>query len=335
MDQFTAVAHDCNGAEGRQDKTGLFFMHVARQGHYGGDTFLSPLTQGMYSCTAAGDLLASTHTHDPEEFIQFLRTSLDAWSPKKTSPTTAAPIPKSNVAEKKTSYQAYLADGLVLKMYVRDLPRQDPDQDATRAYFDQPWYTKDDMFNIDFVWLTKEEMAALLPANIDIGQPYDFPANLVQRLARFHLLDTALGESHPWKSADVKEAKCELIVDNRTDTTTYLTFAGVVRNEAEPSQLFEPMSGNKLSIGRSISLDIYGKAEYDHQQRLFIKFELLAVGIRSGATNYNHRFEDIDSAPIGFAFELAADTRVDRIPPRWIGAEYFGAETIPVQISAS
>ena len=153
---------------------------------------MSPLTQGMYSCTAEGTLLASTHTHDPEEFVQFLQTSLNAWSQKCHSPTDETHAPKTNVPVGQKNPLGYPEDGLVLKMYVRDLPREDPEQDATRAYFNQPWYTKDDMVNIDYVWFTKEEMESLLPPNIEIGQRYGFPSSFVQRLARFHLIDTAL-----------------------------------------------------------------------------------------------------------------------------------------------
>ena len=217
----------------------------------------------------------------------------------------------------------YPEDGLVLKLYVRDLPRESPESDATRSTFDLPWFTKDDLYNIDFVWFTKEEVKSLLLPNPQAGQRYALPLHLGQRLARFHLIDNALGESDLWDATDTKEVAIELIVSSVTDKTVYLLLEGVVRNEAPPKELFEPWSGTKTEIGRGIDLELFGDIEYNRSRQCFEKFDVLAAGMRWGATSFNHRFEDIGPAPLGFAFELASDAKIDRIPPRWIGSEYF------------
>ena len=49
-------------------------------------------------------------------------------------------------------------------------------------------------------------------------------------------------------------------------------------------------------------------------------FQIVALGTRWGATQYNVRSNDRDTAPIGYAFTLAGDTPAERLAPAFLRA---------------
>jgi hypothetical protein len=74
---------------------------------------------------------------------------------------------------------------------------------------------------------------------------------------------------------------------------------------------------------RGIDLRLLGYLMYQKEQQAFARFDLIAAGLRWGATPYNDRFSDLGPAPIGFAFELAGPTLLERIPPQAIRFDYW------------
>ena len=57
---------------------------------------------------------------------------------------------------------------------------------------------------------------------------------------------------------------------------------------------------------RAFAARLRGEADWDPQQKKFVRFELIALGDRSGAAQFNQRSEDRGSAPMGIAFVLFA-----------------------------
>jgi hypothetical protein len=60
---------------------------------------------------------------------------------------------------------------------------------------------------------------------------------------------------------------------------------------------------------------LFGYGRYDLDQGKFVAFELVAVGVRWGGTQYNSRSDDSGPAPIGFLFRLAGDSPRERVAP--------------------
>jgi hypothetical protein len=58
-----------------------------------------------------------------------------------------------------------------------------------------------------------------------------------------------------------------------------------------------------------------GRATFDVKSGRFTAFELVVVGLRTGATRYNGRADDLGPAPVGYVFALAPDSPSDRVPP--------------------
>jgi hypothetical protein len=60
---------------------------------------------------------------------------------------------------------------------------------------------------------------------------------------------------------------------------------------------------------------LLGTATWNAKTGRYEAFEIVAAGIRWGATQYNGRHDDLDPAPIGHLFTLAGDTPAERVAP--------------------
>ena len=205
----------------------------------------------------------------------------------------------------------YPADGLVLSVVSRDLPR-DPPESSPRH----------NAWNRDFAWFRKEESRQLVPSEIKKGAATEIPQEIVHRIVRLHMVDNVRGETQPYPLNAVERAtltsriyeidgdtvKLHLEGESRASLEGIWSIAGY-RDMATPS----PQK-------RSFEAKLLGKAVYDRKKERFTGFEMLAVGIRTGATQYNGRSRDPGPAPMGHAFTLAGDTPAERVPPAYFGA---------------
>ena len=314
---FVPVADNCSYTQTQPDAKGEFFRLVAEQGHYGGRTKPTATRQGLYACTAEGELLTSINTREADGVLEMMQQALDKWHQRPIF-STQRNVPESY--EPAPGYRwEYPDGGLILKVSVRDLPRESPVTELPNAKGEA-----NAQHNLDYAWFTKTEASAMVPPEIQAGQSYPAPEIFVQRIARFHLVDTVRGESPRLGAEDVKKAEMTLTVKSATADQVNLRIEGEVRNEAHPSFDVNPFSGQAVDKGRGVDLRLLGYLHYDRQQKEFDRFDMIAVGQRWGATTYNGRFDDLGPAPIGFAFELAPNSPIDRTPPQAIRSDYFG-----------
>jgi hypothetical protein len=335
-ERFVPVTDNCSYTQTQKDAKGEFFRLVAEQGHYAGRTKPTATRQGLYTCTAAGELLASINTTNVEKVLELLQTALEKWKQRRlnSNQTSQTEVPQSYEPDLKYHWK-FPEGGLVLKTYVRDLPR-DSDPNWT-----------DFRVNFDHVWLAQEEAKSLIPDGIKVGETYQMPEAVVRRFARFHLVDTVRGESPRWRLEDLKKAEITLTVEKAKGgrrkaekiicrgeplyspeaeaiEKIYLQLEGSVLNVSPPSFQTNPFSEKVVDMERGVDLQLLGYITYDKKREKFERFDLIAVGQRWGATTYNDRFNDLGPAPIGFAFELtSADSPADRTPPQAILSGYF------------
>ena len=307
MREFVPVADNCSYMQSQRDAKGEFFRLVAEQGHYGGRTLPTATRQGLYTCTAAGELLASINTRDGDRVAEMMRLALEKWHQQPDR--VIEEVASSYHPDPRMSGWQYPADGLVLNVYVRDLPREDGEIDSR--------------WNVDRVWFTRDEASSLVPENMVIGNSYPMPEHLVRRIAKLHLVDIARGESPRWRSEDLKQVEMVLTPQEMSANRVTLRLEGTVRNEASPSMSINPFSHQKVDMPRGIELQLIGDLTYNRRAKTFEKFDAIAVGNRWGATTYNARFDDLGPAPIGFAFELGSGSALDKTPPQAIRSRYF------------
>src|SRR5207249_1375401 len=94
--------------------------------------------------------------------------------------------PSADYAADPRYRREYPEDGLVLKVYTRDLPRETD----TRP---EDW--RRSAVNHDHAWFTKAEAASMVPERASVGDRSPVPPAIVRRLARFHLIDNTRGET--------------------------------------------------------------------------------------------------------------------------------------------
>lgn len=183
--RFVPVAIDqhihrrLNGAEGR-----LFADLVTRAGK-----FLDDLTQGFYVFTTAGELLAFRHTLDPFVVKQMLVSAL-RWPESASSGSEwSEPVDDDDFALKAPP------EVVVLDVVSKVL----------RGY-DQPSGDRERILQSsqgrDHFWIRDDEVASLSEEIV--------PDSLLNRMARFHLVDNTRGEPPMWRDDQIHTAEATL-----------------------------------------------------------------------------------------------------------------------------
>jgi hypothetical protein len=311
--QFVPVAENCSHLQRQQDAKGEFFRLVAEQGHYAGRTQPSATRQGIYACTAEGRFLASINTRQAGPMLGMMREALERWR-EETIPTGPWTLMAPYEPDPRAPH-GYPEGGLVLKVYTRDLPRTvDTRPDDWRR----------DAVNYDHAWFTREEAAGLLPPDAVVGSRFPVPASIVRRLARFHLMDNVRGETPMWREEEVRCAEMTLEVATASAERVELHLEGAVQNIARGTWAVHPFIEPLPDAERGFDCRVRGFLSYDRSHARFVRFDLLAVGMRWGGSEHNIRRDDLEPAPMGVAFELAGGEPADRTPPQGVSSGYWG-----------
>lgn len=290
LKRFVACADEVHYLHKRPGRECDFFRGFSEEGHYKGRG-RNETRQGIYSASPSGRFLASVNSNDPRRVIEMLDAAWAAWKklPKKERYLDPAPTDKA-AGRGRRGEPLYPADGLVLRSYVRDLPRlkRAPERD---------W--RGTAWNTDTVWFRKAEAAQFVPAT---GAAQDVPVAIVERLARYYLVDSVRGQTLPYEKEQIKEARLRATVTSRKGSVVHLRLEGSVHTEVEGGDWKRGFRG-----------ELAGEAKYDTKAKAFTLFRLTANGMRWGGTRFNFRQGDLDPAPIGFAFDLADPS--DRTAP--------------------
>lgn len=307
-EQFIPVAENSSALERQADDKGEFFRHVAEQGHYGGRTFPTSTRQGSYAFLADGTFLASVNSTDPEKMAAMMRDALDRFA---QPGQLGAPSP-AQLVDTVPEDEGYPADGLVLQATVRDLPRPEGQPSA------------DDKWNLDYVWIRRDEAKALVPDPPEPGASRVWPEQVVRRLARFHLRDYVRGEPFNWPDAAIRHAEIASEVVSVDGDAVRLVLTGAVHLEAEVEWV-APENGETKRYDNGFDARLHGEATWDRGREAFTAFELVAAGDRWGTNQYNFRYDDLGPAPLGIAFTLAGTMPSDRTAPHCLRTWRAGA----------
>lgn len=270
-----------------------------------GGTFTTPssrngggIGQGQYAVAPSGELLASCATPDPKEVAEMLRQGLAGWEklPRERRLLPKGPDPRA--AERWRKWEKlYPDDGLVLRVVSRDLPHKANETD-------NPVHR--DAWNQDYAWFRKDEARAFLPPDPKPGARHEVPRGLVERLARFHLLDNVRALNYAFFPREaVGGAGLTTTVVGVGGDLVSLRFEGATRTSVPGPQ------------ERGYEPKLLGRATYDLKDGRFTAFELVAVGTRWGVGNCNQR-HDARPGPMGVVLTLAGNSPAERLPPAFI-----------------
>ncbi len=291
-----------------EDAECRLFQALAEQGHYAGRTVPSDTRQGIYATTADGRCLASINTRDPRHVARMLRRALASWEALAPREEGAAP-PLEGVNRFE---DVYPEDGLVLKVFTRDLPRdRDGDGDAPSS----DW--RRFAWNQDFAWFTAEEARGFVPATIEAGATHDVPFPLVARIVRLHLVDNVRGQVPAFARESVEVANLSTRVDRVEDGVVFLSFDGRTRaaeNGRWPVRGFAD-GESAAAQRRGVETVVRGHAVWVAAASQFRAFELVAIGTRFGGSQFNARGDDLEPSPIGAVLRLAGRGPDERVAP--------------------
>lgn len=285
------------------------FQQIAEQGHYAGRTQPTNTRQGTYAAAPNGVLLASANTNDPKRIAEMLRRALEKWNTMTKEERLRKDDPRAWAEQVQRPERLYPKDGLVLRVVVRDLPREERPRD---------W--RGDAWNQDFAWFRRDEMLSLVPGAPQVGAKGTLPGGAAKRFARAHLIDTVRGQSPPYGENAVRKAEFVSEALAVSGDRVRLRISGEAFIEEEGTWAisgFEDMN-NPQPRKRGVELKFLGFAEFDRTNGRFVAFDVVALGTRWGGTQYNARADDLAPAPIGFLMTLADPT--DRVAPAnwWI-----------------
>jgi hypothetical protein len=298
---FVPVADEVWRMKRKRDVEGDFFRRFCELGHYRGGDDTNNTRQGIYAVTSAGHLLGSTNSRDSSEVAVVLTQALEAWRAVPDSERRLEADPQSLAGLVERLESKYPEDGLVLRSYSRDLPRDDAPTD---------W--RKDAWNQDFAWFTKDEALAL-------ATPGSSRAAILSRFIRTSLLDNVRGQTEAYEPGDVTESLMHFECVLEEESKRYIDITGSFRNDRPVEPAYEDIPEEPL---RGTDGKILGSAIFDTKLERFTAFEMIALGIRWGGTRFNGRHDDPGPSPIGWLFTLAGDSAADRIAPAHLWDAY-------------
>lgn len=294
-----------------KDPLSLFFQGIAEQGHYAGRVKPTRTRQGIYAFAANGTFLASVNTRDPKRMARMLREAWAKWEALDAESRVVEGLP-----ERRGRPEDRFPDGgVIIEAHSRDLPRDElggmPLGPRTPG-----WHQR--ASNRDQAWFRATELRRLLPEKLEIGAEVAADRAIIDRLARFHLVDNVRGQIGPYSKESVAETTLSARVVAASEETVTLALEGVVAIEMV-GRWFVPDERRDEDVERRRGI----KGRWDGTMVWNLKtdrperFELLAIGARFGATRYNARARDQGPAPMGVAFRLAPQG-TDPVRPAFI-----------------
>jgi len=278
---------------------------VTERGHFAGRRV--PTRQGIYVCTAGGELLASTPPADADTVLALLQRGLTAFE---ALPAAArrGPAPPARVP---LDEDRYPADGLVLDLAARDLSAPgEPDRDGAVAERD-PHAPRSAgpaaRANLDHVWFSPAEARQWLPDPAHAGASRSLPDRLVERLTCLHFVDGVAGElARRFRPEDLRPSWIRTEVESRQGSRVRLRITGATRAESRAHA--------RDRRADRIETELLGHAWFDEATGSFDAFELLALA----------RCGELGEPPpgarertVGFVLRLA-DPAAPRVPPHFL-----------------
>jgi hypothetical protein len=159
----------------------------------------------------------------------------------------------------------------------------------------------------DHLWLTRDEWRTLIPRHPRQGDEFSVPAEIAERVLRFHLVDNTRGEPPMWSKEEIREARLRLVVETVDASMLRLRLAGTFS-----------LSTDKAPSARTRGFDgsMFGYIHYDRKKEAITRFDLVALGDHEGQGPFTGRARP-GRTPLGICFELAkGDSCADNVPPQ-------------------
>jgi hypothetical protein len=217
------------------------------------------------------------------------------------------------------------AGGAVLTVYDRALARNDDGScrcrapkrdDEEMAIKGAPGHSRPEWFaQRNSLWLSKDDVASLMPANPQKGQTYDVPTNLTKRLAILGLWpQTIWVVEQRWDPDCFRAGKLKLTIEEVAPRSVQLRIHGDVLLES-PARFGKlngkstgPLPEEAAKLNNRYDGRLEGRIAYDPSQGKLTRFDMVGLGDYTGVwVGYRAdgwRGWAINPVPFGFSFEL-------------------------------
>lgn len=249
-----------------------------------------------------GVVLGRVNSRDIDNVLATLERGLEAWT---ELPADQKRVPEGVKLEPQHRWEhSYPQGGLVLERIVREL-----DEHALSGQPLARW-------NRDMCWFSKEEVKAMLPSPLRPGSSFDL-SELARRLARFHLVDNARGQTLPFAESELQRVRLRAEAIAKVGDTIVLALEGETLARAKgPWLLGQNLWKPGAELAHGIETKLIGRANVDGKSGAFTDFELLGVARRWGRTQNDGRGKNAE--PGRLAFHLLIDRSGTRLAPTFI-----------------
>ncbi len=313
LPKFVPAADEVGRLQRGKDHECLYFQAFAERGHYAGRTEPTNTRQGIYAIAPSGELLASVNTRRAKDVARMLEKALAAWNELPEERRLLPEDPSAARAAIQRNEQRFPEGGSVLRVTVRDLPRES----AARGWRGEAW-------NEDWAWLKREDVHALCtPADGSkavVGASWTVPAALARRIARAHLVDFVRGQTGPFRDEEIEHAELRATVEGVTPGALRLRLEGRSRASAKGKWSVTGYADGAAEATRGYDAHWLGHATFDTDSGTLGDLELVVRGMRWGGTQYNSREDDLEPAAMAFVFQLAHPEPGQRVAPAHLWA---------------
>ena len=294
------------------DGDAIMFQNMANGGHYKKE---GGTRQGIYICTPNGVLLSSINSLNPDIVLNIIKEGLEKWSGL-SSLDKKESIDLSGKVNHRWE-NSYPSKGLVLTSSKIDLLDDPP----LRTSKNKRW-------NIDYVWFSYEEAQLWIPHNLQIGNVYQIPDLIKNRLFQYHFVDNVIGQTLPFASSEIQISDLKTKIIDITDDFLFIEIEGYSKAQAQGPWLLgeDWIEWSDVKLDHGIETTILGNAKFNLKTNSFYDFEIVAIGKRYGKTKHNGRAKNKNNSYIGFLYTLAGKNPADKIAPAFI--EYYDADWV-------
>jgi hypothetical protein len=277
--RFVPVAINQAHQRRQQDTEGEFYRKLVLQrsgiqpNSENVKQLINQTTQGFYIATADGELLLYNNNRDPEKVLRLMKEKLKELESR--PPTKAVAIASDRID---TRWTVSPPDGgLVISVHAKVLGGYKETDNQWQKIF-QTALSRDNL------WVSAAEHQAIAKGVL--------PASLLERIARFHLVDNTRGEPPMWEPNEIQKLDVSLQ-------------DGKVTGRA----LLQTMPGNR-------GYDVQLKGDVEVKEGKVVRFDVVALGDFWGEGPFTKNAPE-GKFPLGISFTLADGTDIaDGIPPQ-------------------
>ncbi len=315
--EFVPVTGDDWYTRRRNDSEGTFFRKMSDQTDRRG-AGKDGTRQGIYVFTADGEALSFKNAGNSAEITRAeLKRALARFARLPANRRLPGAVAVEPPGKPDPAYARAIPEGgAAVRVQARILDRAGP-LEFDPGVCGTPGGSRSAR---DMLWITANEIKAMLPANPAVGQVVPLPATLATRLCRHHLVDNTRGETPPWAARQVRRAEFALTVSEVTDASVTLRLAGEVllADDADPAK-----------AERGYDAKLGGSVRFDRAAGRLVEFEVTALGNHWGQDGHTETARP-GRGLLGIAFgpvvQAGSAAPADRVPPQGARdlADYLG-----------